>query len=295
MVQQPDLLVQETPAQRLEQAIVEFVRSSPENCLAKIDGSPIFEEPLVAFADGHDPLFLQYKTIIGDFHLTPREVMEHHFGPEAAQVGISVVSWVLPIARKTRMSNRRMSHRPSQRWSHTRWYGEHFNDQLRQHVVALLTNWGYRAVAPALSSLFHIVEHFGARISNWSERHVAYAAGLGTFSLNDGFITPKGIAMRCGSVVTDLSLPASPRNYSSHTANCRFYRGISCQVCAERCPAGAITAQGHDKTLCNRYMRETLRHLRGEYGVDIVGCGLCQTKVPCESRIPSARGSQASA
>jgi len=35
--------------------------------------------------------------------------------------------------------------------------------------------------------------------SSWSERHAAYAAGLGTFSLNDALITPKGIAHRLGS------------------------------------------------------------------------------------------------
>jgi len=49
--------------------------------------------------------------------------------------------------------------------------------------------------------------------SNWSQRHIAYAAGLGTFSLSDGFITPKGIAMRCGSVVCDAALSPTLQVY----------------------------------------------------------------------------------
>lgn len=38
--------------------------------------------------------------------------------------------------------------------------------------------------------------------SNWSERHAAYVAGLGTFSLNDALITVNGIAHRVGSILS---------------------------------------------------------------------------------------------
>ncbi|MFW6056508.1 MAG: epoxyqueuosine reductase, partial [Chloroflexota bacterium] len=51
-----------------------LVHTSRRNQLHRIDNSPIFEEPLIGVADGDDPLFQSYKTIIGDFHLTPREV-----------------------------------------------------------------------------------------------------------------------------------------------------------------------------------------------------------------------------
>ncbi len=41
-----------------------------------IDDSPIFEAPLVAFADGDDPLFYEYKDrIIGPLHMIPREII----------------------------------------------------------------------------------------------------------------------------------------------------------------------------------------------------------------------------
>ena len=36
--------------------------------------------------------------------------------------------------------------------------------------------------------------------SDWSERHAAYAAGLGTFGLTRALITEKGIAGRFGSL-----------------------------------------------------------------------------------------------
>ena len=35
-----------------------------------------FDEPMVGFASARDPIFREYKTIIGDFHLTPLEIFE---------------------------------------------------------------------------------------------------------------------------------------------------------------------------------------------------------------------------
>jgi ferredoxin len=284
------------PAGFLEDSIKEYVASSPGNRLRAFGGTPIFEEPLVGFADGDDPIFTQYKSIIGDFHLTPREALTRHFaetgGKDSGELpSISVVSWVLPVARGTRLSNSRETRGPSLRWNHTRWDGQDFNLELARHMVALLEKLGYNAVAPEASPLYVIQRQPGGLASNWSQRHIAYVAGLGTFSLSDGFITPKGIAMRCGSLVTDARLPASPRPYPNHLANCLFYVNGSCRKCIERCPEGAITEQGHDKDKCRYVLFEVQRPwMEGVYGEgyigDYPGCGLCQTGVPCEDRIP---------
>lgn len=153
-------------------------------------------------------------------------------------------------------------------------------------MVKLLTEKGYLAVAPMLQPYFKIVQHDKEKnfYSNWSERHIAFAAGLGTFSLSDGFITERGIAHRCGSVVTDLVLPPSPRTTKNHYANCLFYINQKCRACIVRCPAGAITEKGHDKVKCNDYIKQDIGYLKQEYNVGVAGCGLCQTKVPCEFR-----------
>ncbi|MDP2662574.1 MAG: epoxyqueuosine reductase, partial [Dehalococcoidia bacterium] len=241
-------------AQSLEEMIRAFVLESPLNRLRDLDGGPIYEEPLVGFADGDDPLFQEYKSIIGDFHLTPREAMERHLSEEGAGAplvsDVSVISWVLPIARDNRVSNRRMTKGPSLRWNQARWHGQTLAEALSRQVVSALTERGFRAVAPDLMKAFQVMELPTGRCSNWSQRHVAYAAGLGTFGLTDAFITPKGVTIWCSSVVTDARLPASPRSYSNHTANCPFYVDGSCGACIQRCPAGAITAQGHDKVRC---------------------------------------------
>jgi len=86
-------------------------------------------------------------------------------------------------------------------------------------------------------------------------------------------------------------LPASPRTAENPYSNCLFYVDGSCTACILRCPAGAITEEGHDKIKCQAYLRDIgySAALKGGYDNDksVAGCGLCQTKVPCEYRIPA--------
>lgn len=270
-----------------------FTRESLKNRMPGRESDMIFDEPLVQYADGDDAIFTEYKQIICPEHMTPREALAKAYDnePEELPSRLSVISWILPITEKTRASNRAESRTPSRLWSHTRWYGEIFNDALREHMVEFLKSKGYMATAPMKTPHFMMLKTENGLCSNWSERHIAYAAGLGTFSLSDGFITERGIAHRCGSVVTDMELPVSPRTATGPYANCLFHAGETCGKCIERCPAGAITEQGHDKNRCGEHLREigyTPQKLASGYNLEtsVAGCGLCQAGVPCEATNP---------
>lgn len=266
--------------------IVRFVCKSPENRLPNTDES-YFEEPLIGFAAADDPLFSDYKKIIGEFYLTPAEIMKNTYGAGIGEAK-SVICWILPIAAMIRASNRRQDTIPSREWAMARSYGERFNTLLRWHLTATLELWGIQAVAPLLSGLWRpVMDPRVGMASTWSERHAAYAAGLGTFSLNGGFITDKGIAHRCGSIIISEAITPTQRTCEDPWSNCLFLREGSCGLCIKRCPVGAISRQGHDKEKCQAYVYGELRKTAGEpYGIMETGCGLCQTKVPCESMVP---------
>ena len=101
-----------------------------------------------------------------------------------------------------------------------------------------------------------------------------------------GSLPSKGIAHRCGSVVTDMALPPSLRTANTAFSNCAFYVNGGCKACIARCPAGAITEAGPDKNKCYDYQRAEFAGMREKLKVGNTGCGLCQTKVPCEFKIP---------
>lgn len=273
----------------LRTEIDRFVHEEPDNRFP-LSGEPYFAEPLVAFAGASDPLFTEYKAVIGAFHLTPAELIAAST-PDDPWVPATVICWSLPVSEATRSSNRRESVYPSRAWALTRNFGEAFNSALRRHLVAWLTAQGYRAAAPQLLPAWRELRESPVGIASiWSERHAAYAAGLGTFSLNDALITPQGIAHRLGSVLTDLVLAPSERPYPERRSNCLYHREGTCGACIGRCPVGALFRSGHDKEKCRAYVYDAIPAAIGAaYGVAATGCGLCQTRVPCEGRIPAGQ------
>ncbi|MBM4429223.1 MAG: epoxyqueuosine reductase [Chloroflexi bacterium] len=276
-------------AQWIKKSINDLVRS-PQNSLQNAANERAWDEPIVGFSRGDDPLYAQLRSKIGDFYWLPETIFGLTFPQtEARPAELAIISWVLPQTEATKAENRQETTFASERWVRARMFGEDFNVALRDHVVTVLRNAGYEAVAPVNSPLFgiHTSDAYGAS-STWSERHVAFISGLGTFGLCDGLITPVGKAMRCGSVVARIPLEPTPRSYSDRHAYCLFYSKGTCGVCIKRCPAGAISEKGHDKKKCGDYVNgPAARHAREAYGIEGYGCGLCQTKVPCESGIPA--------
>jgi ferredoxin len=273
----------------------EFIRSeirkftaSPFNTMKKWNNEQAWDEPIVGFSNGADPLYKFYKRDIGDFYISPLEFLFHDY-PEVKleENKITVISWVLPQTEATKKDHREETHLPSERWTRSRIFGEEFNVKLRQHVVDFLKGKEIEAVAPMLSPLYKsmISQKYG-RASNWSERHATYVAGLGTFGLSDGLITPMGKAIRVGSVVANVYIEPTRRHYDNHNAYCLFYTKNTCGKCIERCPIGAITEEGHNKVTCSKYIGMTRQYVQRHYSFNGYGCGFCQTNVPCESSIP---------
>ncbi len=276
-------------AEWLAQTIKDFVNQSPENSIKNMQNDRAWGDPLVGFSRSDDPLYEEYKKQIGPFYWTPLEIFNHSFpGLSAKANQLTVVSWILPQTEATKSEHRKQLDQPGERWVRSYVYGERFNNQLREHLEIVCRQAGLAAVAPVLSKLWErkTSSRYGFA-STWSERHAAYAAGLGTFGLCDGLITAKGKAVRCGSVVVNARIPVSRRPYEDHHEYCLFFSKRSCGKCVNRCPAGAISPDGHDKIKCKDYTRGTvLPFTKSLYGLEAHPCGLCQTKVPCESKIP---------
>jgi epoxyqueuosine reductase len=251
--------------QNIQQLLTDFVLNSRQNIVPDLDEMQIFDPPLVAIAAAADPGWntLKQREVVGPHHLSPTEWLR---GAK------SVVSCFLPHTERVRCANR-LKGKPATEWLYGRYEGEAFNKALACVLMEAIQRAGGVAMIPSQDGRFEVVN----LRSNWSERHVAFLAGLGTFSLNRSLITELGSAGRFMSVITDLKLAPTPRPYTEVDEYCN-----KCGACIERCPPHAISKEGKDNTVCLTYLREMKIRFAPRYG-----CGKCQTAIPCEARRPA--------
>ena len=272
----------------LREEAVRFLDEDLSNLMGEAWGDErMWTAPLLGAARGDDPIFETFKDWVDPRHWTPADAFAAG-GFEAGPEELCVVSWILPHNPLTKQDNARQKDMPSERWARSRIFGEPANMKLRARMTEFLRDAGYEAVAPmSLPGWTQLNSERYVYVSNWSERHAAYACGLGTFGLCDGLITPVGKAIRIGSVVLRGQIDPTPRPYTRYDEYCPFKTKKTCGACIRRCPAGAISERGHDKRLCSDYLDDiTAPYVQERYGFKGYGCGLCQTGVPCSAGIP---------
>jgi epoxyqueuosine reductase QueG len=243
-------------------------------------GLKIFDEPLVGFADVNDVYFdkLRESNVVGNHFMLPRE-----WNNEAQ----TVISIFFPFTQKIKESNKKVLDWPSWEWLHGRIEGQEFINETCNYIKLYLEKNGFRTVVPCADKRFSArnlvttdVNNEQYYTSNWSERHVAYICGLGTFGLSKGLITSRGIAGRLGSLITGGYFEPDKRNYTEIYEYCNL-----CGKCVKNCPAQAITKErGKVHSLCNVFVELTKEKHWPWYG-----CGKCQVNVSCENRIPRGK------
>ena len=137
--------------QIIREAIEQFI-DSPANTLGNEANDRAFGKPLVGFARGDAPVFEECKNHIGSFYWTPQEIFEKSFpDTKVKPEELTVISWVLPLTKQTKMDNRREKRLPSERWARAKKFGEVVNVKLRNHLIRILEEAGCKAMAPCLS------------------------------------------------------------------------------------------------------------------------------------------------
>ena len=249
--------------------------------LEHCEGLVIFEEPVFGVSRADDPIYRTFKEkeVIGDNFLLPAEWLA-----EAR----SVISFFLPFTETVKRSNRGEPEKTSPEWLHGRIEGQALITEFTNRIKRYFEVRGSKACVPATDPRFAVRttalpedDPKGVHIaSNWSEWHVAYASGLGTFSLTRGLITVKGVAGRFGSVIVSEEIGPDERPYTGVYDYCS-----RCGACIRRCPAGAISLEGGKNQIrCKAWMDLMKKRYAPRYG-----CGKCQIGVPCESGIPGKR------
>ncbi|SHI22033.1 4Fe-4S binding domain-containing protein [Sporobacter termitidis DSM 10068] len=235
-------------------------------------GMRFFMPPIIAVGTAYDEGFKKLKApeVVGPHHLMPTDWL-----PEAK----SVISLFLPFTERVIESNTKDPNSPSWEWLFTRVDGQ-------QHLLATgalvgdsLIQEGYKAVVPYSDDRFFMRTSrdqtelpIPAYSSNWSERHVGYITGLGTFGRSTNFISKQGACGRLISIITDWKTMPDEKDYHDIYDYCS-----ECGACYHACPGHAISKNGKDIDKCSAYLREVGKKFAPRYG-----CGKCQSGIPCQ-------------
>jgi len=295
---------------------------------AEYGGHRLFKEPVIGVSAGNDPIFAKFKKVVTPTHLTPAEMWsksasskrrskdDQPIGIPTPDAGtwtnlaelaakIKVLSVVFPYTQSIMEDGSRSSRRtPLTGLALNRAHV--FHTEVYEKTVQFFVDSGYRAMAPQKSRFHSILLKLSSPhlVSVWSERHYAFAAGLGTFGLAEHLITEHGCNVRLASFITDAPLEITPRTNDDPFANCLHFARGGCAKCVARCPGRALTKVSHNKVLCEIIRRRESARLRSELAPFLkpvkrhimyttvedyaIGCGICQYNVPCMDRNPVA-------
>lgn len=249
--------------ERIAEKLWDLIR---EDCAQQ--GQPLlWEAPLVRFADARDPYFHKLRELIRPDHHLPQD-----FLPGAK----TVISWFLPFLPEIGMGNRG-GDLPSEAWADAYLV----TNAMAARVNEKLCDW-IRQMPGADAAVPFDAGMLGREIpwSLWSQRHVAYLAGQGTFGINNMLISDSGCVGRYFSTVTTLEVPYDA---PVQEERCLYKRNGTCGICIRNCPAGALTETGFDRYRC----MERLNQNQSVHGAAASVCGKCLVGLPCSCTNPA--------
>lgn len=236
-----------------------------------------WQEPLVGFADANHPEILGLKKLISPNHALPVDVI-----PDAS----IVIAYFVPFTKELAETNRIPSEIASPEWARSYEETNAMFVKLNAHIINHLKDLGYHAGVSPEATTFQKQ----TLMSNWSQRHFAKVAGLGTFGINNMLITKKGCCGRYNTVVTNLKVEPNRPQIDEY---CLYKKNKTCGVCVKRCPSGALTLEGFDRHKCYELLQKNaLRYTKfgssyttedgstsNSKGSDV--CGKCVVGAPC--------------
>lgn len=247
-------------------AIRNFVKNYRVSHKTKTD----WEDPLIAFADAQDPLFLELKDAVSISHKVPADFMED---------ARTVVAYFIPFKEEIAHINER-SETVSEEWAQAYIETNKMINDINEHLYSTLAELNYRSTILPPTHIFDKQK----LISNWSHKHIGYIAGLGKFGLHQMLITERGCCGRLGSIVTNVRIIPTRRPDREF---CLYRYNKSCKECVKKCITGAITIDDFDKKKCYEKLLFNAAIYSEVELADV--CGKCICVVPCSFANPVKR------
>jgi len=249
--------------------IIQNIRSTViEGCADNIPCN-LWREPVIKIISADDERFFSLKETVSAGHLLPCDILDD---------AKSVICFFIPFKESIVESN------VNRKTASTEWASAYVKtneliQRINDNIEKLMEQNGYKTGKIKATHNFDVEK----LISNWSHRHAAYIAGLGTFGINNMLITEYGCCGRLGSIIINCELSEYIKTETPKEKCLNKING-SCGICRRRCVTDSFSDNNFDRYKCYKQCLENAEYHKNTGYADV--CGKCLVDLPCSVREP---------
>jgi epoxyqueuosine reductase QueG len=229
----------------------------------------IWKEPIIEIISAKDENLKILKKVVSGEHFMPRDIL-----PDAK----SIISFFIPFRENIVKSNINGT-MASEEWAIAYIKTNDLIKTINDKIEALMEQDGYKTGKIPATHNFDVKK----LISNWSHRHIAYIAGIGTFGINNMLITKNGCCGRFGSVIINYELNEYKHTPETKEKCLNKLKGI-CGICQKKCIVNAYENNTYNRHKCYKQCLDNAEHHKKIGYADI--CGKCLVGLPCSTKEP---------
>jgi epoxyqueuosine reductase QueG len=229
----------------------------------------IWRKPVIKIISAQNKKLRELKQIVSSEHFSPYDIL-----PDAK----SIICFFIPFKKSIVKSNIGGT-MASKEWAAAYIKTNELISEINNRIEKLMETGGYK------SGKIPATHNFDEKtlISNWSHRHIAYIAGIGTFGINNMLITEKGCCGRLGSIITNYEFKKYKKtNYAKE--KCLNKSKGKCGICQKKCVADAYGNNGFNRNKCYKQCLENVNFNKERGYADV--CGKCLVGLPCSIKEP---------
>ena len=233
----------------------------------------MWKEPIVGIISAKDERLMKLKETVSVDHLMPADILP---GAE------SIISFFIPFREYIVKSNIE-GIMASEDWAAAYIRTNSLIKTINDRIELLMDKNGRK------TGKIPATHNFDEKklISNWSHRHIAYFAGLGTFGINNMLITENGCCGRFGSIIVDYKFDEYKMT-PEIKEKCLHKLNGSCGICQKKCIINAYKNNDYDRHKCYEQCLKNAEYHKNTGYADV--CGKCLVGLPCSQKEPFKAG-----
>ena len=249
--------------------IIKAIKSAIIDYGINNQSSYFWKEPIIEIISANDNKLNILKKAISAEHFMPNDIL-----PDAK----SIISFFIPF-QDSIVKNNIEGTMASKEWAMAYIKTNDLIKIINENIEKLMTKKGYKTGKIPATHNFDKDK----LISNWSHRHIAYIAGIGTFGINNMLITKNGCCGRFGSIVINYKFNEYRQDIEIKEKCINKVNG-SCGICINKCIVNAYENNKFNRHKCYKQCLENDEFHKTNGNASV--CGKCIVGLPCSVKEP---------